>query len=84
MDRYFKSSHQQAKHLRQEKKNNLPESQENQKVILDDIQSKMDSTQHKNPSEEDYILLKCYKVGKKAHDQMCLLINNNWWYKLGL
>ncbi|CAG8707758.1 22845_t:CDS:2 [Rhizophagus irregularis] len=65
MDRYFKSSHQQAKHLRQEKKNNLPESQENQKVILDDIQSKMDSTQHKNPSEEDYILLNwAYKKTK--------------------
>ncbi|CAB5315687.1 unnamed protein product [Rhizophagus irregularis] len=74
MDQYFKSSHQQAKYLRQEKKNNLPESQENQKVILDDIQSKMDSTQHKNPSEKDYILLKYYKVGKKTHDQMCLLV----------
>ncbi|RGB27379.1 hypothetical protein C1646_769200 [Rhizophagus diaphanus] len=60
--------------------NNLSDSQENQTVILDDVQPKLDSTQYKNPSDEDSILLKYYKVEKKAHDQMCLLINNNWWY----
>ncbi|PKK80379.1 hypothetical protein RhiirC2_768177 [Rhizophagus irregularis] len=84
IDRYFKSSHQQAKHLKQDKqqlkKNNLPGLQENQTVILDDIQSKLDLIQHKNPPDEDSILLKYYKVGKKVYDQMCLLINNNWCY----
>ncbi|PKK78471.1 hypothetical protein RhiirC2_770164 [Rhizophagus irregularis] len=69
IDQYFKFSHKQAKYLKQDKqqlkKNNLPDSQENQTVIFDDIQSKPDSTQYKNPSDEDSILLKCYKVGKK-------------------
>ncbi|CAG8738511.1 hypothetical protein GLOIN_2v1881922 [Rhizophagus irregularis DAOM 181602=DAOM 197198] len=84
MNWYFKFSYQQAKHLRQDKqqlkKNNLPDSQKNQTVILNDIQSKLNSIQQKNLSDEDSILLKCYKVEKKAHNQMCLLINNNWWY----
>ncbi|PKK71017.1 hypothetical protein RhiirC2_849474 [Rhizophagus irregularis] len=138
MDRYFKSSHQQAKHLKQDKQtlkmNNCSDLQEDQIVVLDDISIELDSVQSENSLNENYILSKCYrvkhlkqdkqtlkknnysdlqedqiavlddisieldsvqsenslnknhiiskcyKVGKKAQDQMSLLISNNWWY----
>ncbi|GET54312.1 hypothetical protein GLOIN_2v1791134 [Rhizophagus irregularis DAOM 181602=DAOM 197198] len=84
MDCYFKSSHQQAKHLKQDKQtlkmNNCSDLQEDQIVVLDDISIELDSVQSENSLNENHILSKCYRVGKKAQDQMCLLISNNWWY----
>ncbi|POG56635.1 hypothetical protein GLOIN_2v1791791 [Rhizophagus irregularis DAOM 181602=DAOM 197198] len=84
MDRYYKSSHQNSKHLRQDKQylkeNNLIDSQENQIVVLDDIPIEQKSVQSETSLNENPILSKFHRVGKKAHDQMCLLISNNWWY----
>ncbi|CAB4428890.1 unnamed protein product [Rhizophagus irregularis] len=84
MDCYFKSSHQQVKHLKQNKqiltKNNYSDLQEDQIVVLDDISIKLDSVQSGNSLNKNHILSKYYRVGKKAQDQMCLLISNNWWY----
>ncbi|CAB4415073.1 unnamed protein product [Rhizophagus irregularis] len=84
MDRYLKSSHQQDNHSRQDKhlskKNNLSISQESQTVVLDDILFELDSVQSENSVNENFILSKYYRIGKKAQDQMCLLISNNWWY----
>ncbi|CAG8757773.1 2555_t:CDS:1, partial [Rhizophagus irregularis] len=86
MDHYFKSSHQQVKHLKQDKqtlkKNNYSDLQKDQIVVLDDISIELDLVQSENSLNENYILSKYYRVGKKAQDQMCLLINNNWWYSL--
>ncbi|CAB4407192.1 unnamed protein product [Rhizophagus irregularis] len=85
MDRYLKSCHQQGKQSRQDKhsskKNDLPISQKDQTVILDDIIFELDAVQSENSMNENFILSKCYRMGKKAHDQMCLLISNNWWYR---
>ncbi|CAB4443693.1 unnamed protein product [Rhizophagus irregularis] len=84
MDRYLKSCHQQGKQSRQDKhsskKNDLPISQKDQTVILDDIIFELDAVQSENSMNENFILSKCYRMGKKAHDQICLLISNNWWY----
>ena len=83
MDRYLKSCHQQGKQSRQDKhsskKNDLQISQKDQTVVLDDI-FELESVQYENSMNENFILSKYYRMGKKAHDQMCLLINNNWWY----
>ncbi|PKK77381.1 hypothetical protein RhiirC2_771377 [Rhizophagus irregularis] len=77
MDHYFKSSHQQAKHLKQDKqtlkKNNCLDLQEDQIVVLDDISIELNSVQSENSLNENHILSKCYRVEKKAQDQMCLL-----------
>ncbi|PKB93462.1 hypothetical protein RhiirA5_441220 [Rhizophagus irregularis] len=82
MDHYLKSSHQQDNHSRQDKhlskKNNLPISQKGQTVVLDDILFELDSVQSENSVNENFILSKYYRMGKKAQDQMCLLISNNW------
>ncbi|CAB4373997.1 unnamed protein product [Rhizophagus irregularis] len=76
---FSKDNHsRQDKHL--SKKNNLPISQEGQTVVLDDIFFELDSIQSENSVNENFILLKYYRMGKKAQDQMCLLISNNWWY----
>ncbi|EXX62796.1 hypothetical protein RirG_158430 [Rhizophagus irregularis DAOM 197198w] len=84
MDRYLKFCHQQGKQSRQDKhsakKNDLPISQKDQTVVLDDIIFELDTVQSENSMNENFILSKCYRMGKKAHDQMCLLISNNWWY----
>ncbi|GBC37108.2 hypothetical protein GLOIN_2v1788498 [Rhizophagus irregularis DAOM 181602=DAOM 197198] len=84
MDRYFKSSHQQVKHLKQDKqtlkKNNYSDLQEDQIAVLDDISIELDSVQSENSLNENHIISKCYRVEKKAQDQMSLLISNNWWY----
>jgi ribonuclease HI len=84
MDRYLKSSHQQSKHSRQDKhlskKNDLPISQEDQTVVLDDILFELDPVQSENSLNENFILSKYYRMEKKVCDQMCLLINNNCWY----
>ncbi|CAB4425258.1 unnamed protein product [Rhizophagus irregularis] len=84
MDRYFKSSHQQVKHLKQNKqtlkKNNYSDLQEDQIAVLDDISIELNSVQSENSLNENHIISKCYRVGKKAQDQMSLLISNNWWY----
>ncbi|PKC54855.1 hypothetical protein RhiirA1_542736 [Rhizophagus irregularis] len=79
MDRYLKSCHQQGKQSRQDKhsakKNDLPISQKDQTVVLDDIIFELDTVQSENSMNENFILSKCYRMGKKAHDQMCLLIS---------
>ncbi|CAB5386494.1 unnamed protein product [Rhizophagus irregularis] len=84
MDRYYKSSYQNSKHLRQDKQylkeNNLIDSQEDQIVVLDDIPIEQKSVQSETSLNENPILSKFHRVEKKAHDQMCLLISNNWWY----
>ncbi|EXX61274.1 hypothetical protein RirG_172700 [Rhizophagus irregularis DAOM 197198w] len=84
MDRYFKSSHQTVKHLKQDKqtlkKNNYSDLQEDQIAVLDNISIELDSVQSENLLNENHIISKCYRVGKKAQDQMSLLISNNWWY----
>ncbi|CAG8761854.1 22772_t:CDS:1, partial [Rhizophagus irregularis] len=83
MDRYLKSCHQHEKQSKQDKhsskKNDLQISQKDQTVVLDDI-FELESVQSENSMNENFILSKYYRMGKKAYDQMCLLINNNWWY----
>ncbi|PKY50099.1 hypothetical protein RhiirA4_545715 [Rhizophagus irregularis] len=72
MNRYFKSSHQQVKHLKQDKqilkKNNYSDLQEDQIVVLDDISIELDSIQSGNSLNENHILSKYYRVGKKAQN----------------
>ncbi|CAB4405639.1 unnamed protein product [Rhizophagus irregularis] len=84
MDRYFKSPHQQIKQLKQNKqqskKNNITNSQEDQMVEFGDTSLELDSVQPENLKNENLILSKCYRMKKKAQNQMCLLINNNWWF----
>ncbi|GET50232.1 ribonuclease H-like domain-containing protein [Rhizophagus irregularis DAOM 181602=DAOM 197198] len=69
MDRYFKSSHQQVKHLKQDKqtlkKNNYSDLQEDQIAVLDNISIELDSVQSENSLNENHIISKCYRVGKK-------------------
>ncbi|PKK65992.1 hypothetical protein RhiirC2_785367 [Rhizophagus irregularis] len=81
MNRYLKSCHQHGKQSKQDKhsskKNDLQISQKDQTVVLDDI-FELESVQSENSMNENFILSKYYRIGKKAHDQMCLLINNNW------
>ncbi|PKY32876.1 hypothetical protein RhiirB3_451355 [Rhizophagus irregularis] len=83
MDRYLKFCHQQGKQSRQDKnsskKNNLPISLKDQTVVLNNIIFELDSVQSENSMNENFILSKYYsRMGKKTHDQMCLLISNNW------
>ncbi|GET64659.1 hypothetical protein GLOIN_2v1766882 [Rhizophagus irregularis DAOM 181602=DAOM 197198] len=60
MDHYFKSSHQQVKHLKQDKqtlkKNNYSDLQKDQIVVLDDISIELDLVQSENSLNENYIL----------------------------
>ncbi|CAG8753157.1 8615_t:CDS:1, partial [Rhizophagus irregularis] len=63
----------------QSKKNNMTNSQEDQ-MEFGDTSLELDSVQPENLKNENLILSKCYKMRKKAQDQMCLLINNNWWF----
>ncbi|CAB4428914.1 unnamed protein product [Rhizophagus irregularis] len=81
MDYYFKSPHQQIKQLKQNKqqskKNNISNLQEEQMVEFGDTSLELDSVQPENLKNENLILSKCYRMGKKTQDQMCLLINNN-------
>ncbi|CAG8783153.1 13978_t:CDS:1, partial [Rhizophagus irregularis] len=64
----------------QSKKNNITNSQEDQMVEFGDTSLELDSVQPENLKNENLILSKCYRMKKKAQDQMCLLINNNWWF----
>ncbi|PKK57307.1 hypothetical protein RhiirC2_763987 [Rhizophagus irregularis] len=45
---------------------------------LGDTSFELDSLQPENLKDENLILSKCYRMEKKAQDQICLLINNNW------
>ncbi|EXX52952.1 hypothetical protein RirG_248460 [Rhizophagus irregularis DAOM 197198w] len=69
IDRYFKSSHQQIKQLKQNKqqlkKNNITNSQEDQMVEFGDTLLKLDSVQPENLKNENLILSKCYRMKKK-------------------
>ncbi|CAB4404938.1 unnamed protein product [Rhizophagus irregularis] len=83
-DHYSKSSHQKIKQLKQNKqqskKNDLSDSQEGQRIVLGDTSFELDSVHPENLKNGNLILSKCYRMGKKVQDQMCLLINNNWWF----
>ncbi|GET65284.1 hypothetical protein GLOIN_2v1765853 [Rhizophagus irregularis DAOM 181602=DAOM 197198] len=81
MDHYLKFCYQQEKQSRQDKhsskKNDLPISQKDQTVVLDDIIFELDSVQSENSMNENFILSKYYsRMEKKTHVQMCLLITD--------
>ncbi|PKB96767.1 hypothetical protein RhiirA5_434280 [Rhizophagus irregularis] len=46
--------------------------------MLGDTSFELDSIQPENLKDENLILSKCYRMEKKAQDQICVLINNNW------
>ncbi|EXX66151.1 hypothetical protein RhiirA5_435925 [Rhizophagus irregularis] len=70
MDRYFKSFYQQINHTKQDKqqlkKNNLPDLQEDHIVVFNDISFELIPMQSENLLNENLILSKCYRVGKKV------------------
>ncbi|CAB4391753.1 unnamed protein product [Rhizophagus irregularis] len=74
MDCYFKSSHQQVKHSKQNKqqskKNNLPDLQEDHIVVFDDISFELIPMQSENLLNKNLILSKCCKVEKKVQNQI--------------
>uniref|UniRef100_U9SKF5 Uncharacterized protein n=1 Tax=Rhizophagus irregularis (strain DAOM 181602 / DAOM 197198 / MUCL 43194) TaxID=747089 RepID=U9SKF5_RHIID len=74
MDRYLKSCHQQIKHSKQDKqqlkKNNLPDLQEDHIVVFNDISFELIPMQSENLKNENLILSKCYRMGKKVYNNI--------------